>query len=257
MGKNKLARWAELNTFINVIQPETSDVKGQDHSIKGNWRNRIFNNSNPLVLELACGKGEYTLGLAEIFPERNFVGIDIKGARMWRGAKTANEKGFKNTAFLRTRIEFINSFFNEDEADEIWIVFPDPHPGAKNSNKRLTSPWFLNKYRHILKDGGIIHLKTDNTELFRYTENIVRNNNLEILSSTQNIYAQNTDSGPDIRSILSEIYHTEDKLFTAERILAIRTHYEKIFLDTGSNISYLAFRIDKNRPVNEKWEQNT
>ena len=137
VGKNKLARWAELETFGNVIQAGAGHESGEDHPLKGKWRDKIFGNNNPVVLELACGKGEYTLGLATIFPEKNYIGIDIKGARMWRGAKTASEKGLKNTAFLRTRIEFINSFFTKDEVDEIWIVFPDPHNRKRNSNKKI------------------------------------------------------------------------------------------------------------------------
>ena len=152
MGKNKLARWTEFVSYDNVIQPLIRDVAGRDHPIKGRWNSELFKNNNQIVLELGCGKGEYSVGLAENFPDKNFIGIDIKGARMWRGAKTANEKNLPNVAFQRTRIEFINSFFSRDEVDEIWITFPDPHPGARNSNKRLTSPWFLNTYRLFLKD---------------------------------------------------------------------------------------------------------
>ncbi len=159
MGKNKLARWNELSSFENVIQPEIGEVSAKDHHIKGRWNNQMFRNENPLILELGCGKGEYTVGLATMFPENNFIGIDIKGARMWRGAKTSNEQKLSNVAFLRTRIEFINSFFDTDEVDEIWITFPDPHPGGRNSNKRLTSPWFLNIYRQFLKDKGLSILK--------------------------------------------------------------------------------------------------
>jgi len=126
VGKNKLARWTELGSYDNVIQPEIEDISGKDHPIKGRWNQELFKNENPIVLELGCGKGEYTVGLANNFPDNNFIGIDIKGARMWRGAKTANEQKLPNVAFLRTRIEFINSFFSEDEVDEIWITFPDP-----------------------------------------------------------------------------------------------------------------------------------
>ncbi len=151
MGKNKLARWAELGTFENVIQPEAGTQSRTDHRIKGNWNRDIFRNNNPVVLELGCGKGEYTVGLSLLFPECNFIGVDIKGSRMWRGAKTASEQKLKNTAFLRTRIEFIGAFFDTDEVDEIWITFPDPHTGKKNSNKRLTCPWFLNIYRNFLR----------------------------------------------------------------------------------------------------------
>jgi tRNA (guanine-N7-)-methyltransferase len=132
VGKNKLARWAEMGTFSNVIQPETEGLYGKDHPVKGKWRSQIFRNSNPVILELGCGKGEYTLGLSARFPDNNYIGIDIKGARMWRGAKTAFENRIPNVAFLRTRIEYIDSYFAENEVDEIWLTFPDPHPGKHN-----------------------------------------------------------------------------------------------------------------------------
>lgn len=226
MGKNKLARWTELGSFDNVIQPEIEDISGKDHPIKGKWNKKLFKSDNPVVLELGCGKGEYTVGLANNFPFKNFIGIDIKGARMWRGAKTANEYKLPNVAFLRTRIEFINSFFSEDEIDEIWITFPDPHPGGRNSNKRLTSPWFLNCYRHLLKDKGLIHLKTDNKELFNFTNKVLKYNNLEIISSTNDLYSDKTDI-----------------------ILSIQTHYEKVFLNAGLKINYLSFRLDKEKTI--------
>jgi len=228
VGKNKLARWTEFGSYDNVIQPEIGDVSGKDHLIKGKWNKELFKNKNPIVLELGCGKGEYTTGLASRFPENNYIGIDIKGARMWRGAKTANEQKLPNVAFLRTRIEFINSFFSTDEVDEIWITFPDPHPGGRNSNKRLTSPWYLNSYRLFLKDKGLIHLKTDNTELYNFTKTVVNYNNLETILSTNDLYSEKIDN-----------------------ILSIRTHYERIFLDTGLKINYLSFRLD-----NEKIIQN-
>ncbi|HEX2970300.1 MAG TPA: tRNA (guanosine(46)-N7)-methyltransferase TrmB [Bacteroidales bacterium] len=246
MGKNKLARWTELDSFPNVIQPSIDDivepceqeentdirfpsgnVRVKDHSIKGRWNAEIFRNNNPVVLELGCGRGEYTTGLATKFPGKNFIGVDIKGARMWRGAKTSNELKMGNAAFLRTRIEFINSFFAGDEVDEIWITFPDPHPGARNAGKRLTSPWYLNSYRQILKDKGIIHLKTDNKELFTYTAKVVETNSFEILASTTDLY-----SG-DVR----------------DDILSIKTHYEQIFLRSGLKINYISFRLDKNKQV--------
>jgi tRNA (guanine-N7-)-methyltransferase len=226
VGKNKLARWAELGSYDNVIQPEIGEVAGKDHPVKGKWNQEIFKNRNPVVLELGCGKGEYTIGLANNFPENNFIGVDIKGARMWRGAKTANEQKLTNVAFVRTRIEFINSFFAADEVDEIWITFPDPHPGGRNSNKRLTSPWFLNTYRLFLKDNGIIHLKTDNKELYDFTNKVVSFNNLETVVSTNDLYSEKPDN-----------------------VLSIRTHYEKIFLDAGLNINYVSFRLDKEKVI--------
>lgn len=227
MGKNKLARWTELGSYDNVIQPLIGDIAGKDHPIKGKWNLELFKNENPIVLELGCGKGEYTIGLAQNFPSKNFIGIDIKGARMWRGARTSNEQKMTNVAFLRTRIEFIKSFFANDEVDEIWITFPDPHPGGRNSNKRLTSPWFLNSYRYFLKDKGLIHLKTDNSELYDFTNKVIVHNNLDALLSTNDLYSENI----------------------VDNILSIRTHYEKIFLDAGLKINYLVFRLDKEKII--------
>jgi len=226
VGKNKLARWTEFGSYDNVIQPKIEDIAGKDHPIKGRWNAELFKNNNPIVLELGCGKGEYSVGLADKFPDKNFIGIDIKGARMWRGAKTANEQNLPNVAFLRTRIEFINSFFSHDEVDEIWITFPDPHPGGRNSNKRLTSPWYLNSYRIFLKDKALIHLKTDNKELYEFTMRTLAYNNIETIYSTTNLYSgQNSN------------------------ILSIKTHYEKIFLAAGMKITYLSFRLEKNMNV--------
>jgi tRNA (guanine-N7-)-methyltransferase len=229
VGKNKLARWTELTSFDNVIQPEIADVSGKDHPIKGRWNKEIFKNENPVVLELGCGKGEYSIGLSIRFPDKNYIGVDIKGARMWRGAKTSNEEKLPNVAFLRTRIEFVNSFFTTDEVDEIWITFPDPHPGRRNSNKRLTSPWYLNSYRQFLINKGIIHLKTDNTELFNFTKSIVNHNNLEVLFATNDLYSENL---PD-------------------DILSIKTHYEKIFLTARLKINYISFRLDKEKIIED------
>lgn len=226
MGKNKLVRWTELGSYNNVIQPQIEDVSGKDHPIKGKWNKDLFKNGNPITLELGCGKGEYTVGLANNFPHDNFIGIDIKGARMWRGAKTANDQKLPNVAFLRTRIEFINSFFSSDEVDEIWITFPDPHLGGRNSNKRLTSPWFLNSYRLFLKDKGLIHLKTDNKELYDFTCKVLSHNNVKTIISTNDLYKEKIDN-----------------------ILSIRTHYEQIFLDAGLKINYISFRLDKDKII--------
>lgn len=244
MGKNKLARWKELGTFINVIQPGTSEVIQNDHPIRGKWNRELFGNENPIVLELGCGKGEYTVAMSAIFPAKNYIGIDIKGARMWRGAKTANDNGTRNAAFLRTRIEFIDRFFKENEVDEIWITFPDPHPGKRNSNKRLTCPWFLNKYRLLIKDGGTIHLKTDNRDLYDYTRTLVMKNNLEILYDSTDLYGlQDNCSKNNLSANIPE------------NILSIRTHYESIFLKEGLKINYLAFRIDKSKIIRDEWQQ--
>jgi len=240
VGKNKLARWNELGSFDNVIQPAIGDVSAKDHPVKGSWNKDIFKNENPVVLELGCGKGEYTIGLATSFPYNNYIGIDIKGARMWRGAKTADELKLPNVAFLRTRIEFINSFFMTDEIDEIWITFPDPHPGGRNANKRLTSPWFLNIYRQFLKNKGLVHLKTDNTELFKYTKSVVENNDLEMIFATDDLYSEN---------FTDEIVSSHNKSSSGNKILSIRTHYERIFLKEGLKINYLSFRLDKEKII--------
>jgi tRNA (guanine-N7-)-methyltransferase len=225
LGKNKLARWTELDSYNNVIQPEIGEVSGKDHPIKGKWNKEIFKNENPLVLELGCGKGEYSVGLATRFPEKNFIGVDIKGARMWRGAKTSNERKMSNVAFLRTRIEFINSFFSTDEVDEIWVTFPDPHQGLRNANKRLTSPWFLNMYRQFLRNKGFVHLKTDNKELYSYTKSVVELNGLEIDYYSDDLYSTKA----------------------SDEILSIRTHYEQIFLKAGLKIHYLRFRLNNEK----------
>ncbi len=234
MGKNKLARWRELSGFSNVIQPDIKDVTGKDHPLKGRWNKDIFRNDNPIVLELGCGKGEYTIGLAGRFPFNNYIGVDIKGARMWRGARTANEQNIQNVAFLRTRIEFITSFFASDETDEIWLTFPDPFPGRRNSKRRLTSPAFLNLYRRFLKNGGVIHLKTDNTELFSFTQEVIAGNNLTTISSTDDLYSSELDND----------------------ILAIRTHYENIFLNEGIKINYLSFRLEKETHIHDQRKEN-
>jgi tRNA (guanine-N7-)-methyltransferase len=251
VGKNKLARWIELGSYANVIQPETGDISAKDHPLKGNWNKEFFKHENPVILELGCGKGEYTIGLAARFPSSNYIGIDIKGARMWRGAKSGNEMKLDNVAFLRTRIEFISSFFLTDEVDEIWITFPDPHPGGSNSNKRLTSPWFLNKYRMFLKNKGLVHLKTDNTELFNYTKTVIENNDLEMTFATNDLYSGSfiIETRPSGDNLLAENPVRQNSV--SEEILSIKTHYEKIFLGEGSKINYLSFMLEKGKTIKD------
>jgi tRNA (guanine-N7-)-methyltransferase len=251
VGKNKLARWNEFGSFDNVIQPVIGEISAKDHPVKGNWNKNIFKNENPVILELGCGKGEYTIGLATGFPDNNYIGIDIKGARMWRGAKTSNELKLSNVAFLRTRIEFINSFFSTDEVDAIWITFPDPHPGGKNFNKRLTSPRFLNCYRQFLKNKGLVHLKTDNAELFKYTSKVVENNNLEVICSTSDLYAENLKIETISSLNKSPSGDLGENNSIPVDILSIRTHYEKIFLKEGLKINYLSFRLDKEKIIED------
>jgi len=227
MPKRKLLKFAEIKTFANVFQPEIKINLQTDFELKGKWAEKYFGNENQIVLELGCGKGEYTVGLAEKYPQKNFIGIDIKGARIWRGAKTAIEKKLNNVAFVRTKIDIINSFFSENEVDEIWITFPDPQPTKQN--KRLSSAYFINYYRKILKNCGIVHLKTDSRLLHFYTLKLLENNNINPIFSTHNLY----NSG-----------YSDD-------ILSIKTHYEQIFLNEGKNITYIKFELDKNKVINE------
>lgn len=259
MAKNKLAKWNELASLDNVIQPEIGAVAANDHPVKGHWGEKIFKNSNPIVIELGCGKGEYSVGLAKRFPEKNYIGVDIKGARMWRGAKTSNEDNLKNVAFLRTRIEFVNSFFDSDEVSEIWITFPDPHPGGKNYNKRLTSSWFLNKYRSFLNNKATIHLKTDNQELYNYTKTLLIYNEIEIIAETNNLYSVNnvTESDPCLGLAATDPQQfpidkqTEIINKIPKEILSIRTHYENLFLKKGMKITYISFKLDKEKIIKD------
>lgn len=229
MGKNKLRKWAEMENYSHVIQPRFEDVFRKDHELKGKWNEVFFGNNNPLILELGCGKGEYTVGMARLFPEKNFLGIDIKGARMWKGAMMAKNQSLNNVGFLRTRIELIESFFDRDEVNEIWLTFPDPQLKKRRNKKRLTGSRFLNNYRSLLKKGGLIHLKTDSSELYNYTLNLIKKNNLEIINNSADLHSE---KDPD------------------ENLL-IRTHYEQMFLDAGKKINYICFRIDNNKPVIE------
>jgi tRNA (guanine-N7-)-methyltransferase len=220
MAKNKLNRFREMTTFKRVFQPDIN-FHSPDHPLKGTWHNTVFENQNPIVIEAGCGRGEYTVALAEKYPNKNFIGIDIKGARIWRGAKTANEQNMLNAAFLRTRMELIGKFFAENEISEIWVTFPDPQPRESKENVRLISPAFINLYKKFLKPGAIIHLKTDNKPLFDYALSIVTDANYKIITATDNLYAQD-DVAID---------------------LLIKTTYEKKFLAQGFNICYLSFVV--------------
>ncbi len=221
MGKGKLAKFAEMETFSNVFQYPFSVVDNVPFEMKGHWREQYFKNNHPVVLELGCGKGEYTVELARLYPEMNFIGVDIKGARMWTGAKQALEAGLKNVAFLRTNIEIIDRFFAESEVQEIWLTFSDPQ--MKNAHKRLTSTFFLNRYRKFLVDGGIVHLKTDSNFLFTYTTCMVKENKLPVVFSTE------------------DLYHTEGLDEETHKILSIQTYYESMWIERGLNIRYMKF----------------
>lgn len=213
MGKDKLRRFAEIETFSNVLQLDAGKP------FKGEWSSNFFKNDNPVVLELACGKGEYTVTLAVLFPQKNFIGIDYKGNRIWRGAKTAIEDGVTNVAFIRMQIENLVDYFAPGEVDEIWITFPDPQPQLSREKKRLTSPRFLTMYRKILKPGGFVNLKTDNDQLHAYTaEQIVK------FELNQHIRTE-------------DLYHSEH----ADEVLSIKTYYEKKYLKHNKNINYLKF----------------
>ncbi|MBK6443956.1 MAG: tRNA (guanosine(46)-N7)-methyltransferase TrmB [Bacteroidetes bacterium] len=220
MGKDKLRRFAENETFPNLIQPLMT-YPPLDHELKGKWHENFFHNQAPIVLELGCGRGEYTVNLAEKFPEKNFIGIDWKGARLWRGAKTGVESQIKNMAFLRIQIENIASFFGPDEVDEIWITFPDPHLRERDDQKRLTSHRFLNLYRQFLKPNGFVNLKTDSRFLYDFTIEVIQDQNLPIKIQTEHLYQ-------------SEY---------ADDVLSIKTTYEKIWLKEGLNICYLKFSL--------------
>jgi len=219
-SKNKLKRFKENETFSNVIQPKREEVL-EGFQLKGNWKD-FFKNDQPIVLELGCGKGEYTVGLAQRNPNKNYIGIDIKGARFWRGAKQALKEKLDNVAFLRTQIELIDLLFAENEVDEVWITFPDPQIKYKRTKHRLTNPVFLKKYRQILKPGGIVHLKTDSGFMHGYTLGLLQGQGCEILYSNHDVY-KNAGSPAEV--------------------LEIRTFYENQYLDRGKPITYIQFRI--------------
>ena len=224
MGKNKLARFAENKILPNVFQP-TREEALNNYPLKGKWRSEVFKNENPIVLELGCGKGEYSVGLAKSFPEKNFIGIDIKGARFWFGAKEAVEKNLNNVAFLRTQIELVDCFFDHDEVDEIWITFPDPQIKYRRTKHRMTHPAFLDRYKKILKKDGIVHLKTDSEFLHGYTLGLLQGQGHEIISAHHDIYgAPEYEPGTPL-------------------LREIKTYYEGLFSAKGKTITYIKFRI--------------
>lgn len=225
MAKNKIRRFAEMKTFNCVFEPTMEDVKTGDYLFKEKWNEMYFRNNNPLVLELGCGKGEYTLGLGKKYTKKNFLGVDIKGSRMWCGAKVVEEEKLPNIAFLRTRIEFIDLFFGTNEVDEIWLTFSDPQP--KKENKRLSSPVFIDKYKKFLKKDGVIHLKTDSDLLYEYTLEVCKEQKFKILEQTDDVYGKYIHS-----NILPE----------KKELLQIKTFYEQIFSNKGFTIKYLSFK---------------
>lgn len=218
MGKNKLAKFAELETFHHVFQvPSSTLLSGEGFSLKGKWNVDFFKNDNPIVLELGCGKGEYTVELAKQFPDKNYIGVDIKGARLWTGAKESYVQEMKNVAFIRTNIEMIEHFFAKNEVSEIWLTFPDPQ--MKKTTKRLTATNFIQHYLKFLKEDGIVHLKTDSPFMYGYTCEMVEKNNLKVVQK------------------LDDIYGTKN----VDKILDIKTYYEQQWLERGLKIKYISF----------------
>lgn len=220
-SKNKLKRFKENETFINVIQPQRDDIKS-GFALKGDWKS-YFKNDNPIVLELGCGKGEYTIGLAKLNADKNYIGIDIKGARFWRGAKTAIEEGLTNVAFLRTQIELIDQLFDVNEIAEIWITFPDPQIKFKRTKHRLTNKEFLSKYKKILVPGGMVNLKTDSEFMHGYTLGLLHGLGLDIVYANHDVYKN--EGSP-------------------QEVLKIQTFYEKQYLVKGKPITYVQFKVD-------------
>lgn len=218
MGKNKLAKFAQMEGYPHVFQYPWAKISQEPFPLKGRWHEDFFGNNKPIVLELGCGKGEYAVGLAERFPDKNFVGIDIKGARMWTGAKASHERGMSNVAFLRTEIELLQHFFAEGEVEEIWITFPDPQ--MKKLSKRLTSTSFIGRYLSVLRPEGIVHLKTDSPFLYGYTKAMIEANSFELLQGSDDLYSGQLHSD----------------------ILDIKTYYETQWLARGLTIKYLQFR---------------
>jgi tRNA (guanine-N7-)-methyltransferase len=219
---SKLEKFEELETFSNCFKFFFENIPA-GFAVKGEWRNTLFHNQNPIVLELGCGKGEYTIGLAQKHPEKNFIGVDIKGNRIWTGAKSAIDNKLQNVGFLRTRIDFIDHCFAPNEVDEIWITFPDPQPQKTRERKRLTHPMFLGRYRKFLKKDGIVHLKTDSTSFYEYTLQVIKEENLPLLWHTNDLY----------------------KNCPADRqeLITIKTYYEALFTAKGEDIKYVCFRL--------------
>jgi tRNA (guanine-N7-)-methyltransferase len=221
-SKNKLKRFRENETFENVFQPTREELVNKSYALKGNWNTSFFKNNNPLILELGCGKGEYSVALAQKYQNKNFIGIDIKGARFWRGAKTAVEDKIPNIAFLRTQIELIEYAFDENEVDEIWITFPDPQIKYKRTKHRMTNSEFLQKYRKVLKKDGIVNLKTDSEFMHGYTLGLLHGEGHEVLYSNHDVYKQ--EGSPD-------------------EVTSIQTFYEAQYLEQNKPITYIRFKI--------------
>ncbi len=227
MAKKKREHFAEMKTFTFVFEPESEEMMRDNHPLKGRWNQDVFENPNPISIELGCGKGEYTLALARMYPDRNFIGIDIKGARLWRGCRTAHEEGLTNVAFLRVKIEFVHHFFGPDEVEQIWLTFSDPQPKDRKGTKRINSHHFMGRYSRFLNANGEIHVKTDSPLLYETTLRTVREGNHEIIEQTDNLY------GPDFENF------DEDQ----RTILHVKTFYEEKFLKLHQPIHYVRFKL--------------
>jgi len=222
-SKNKLKRFKENENFTNVLQPSREEIVEKSFSLKGKWAKDFFKNDQPIVLELGCGKGEYCIGLAQMFPEKNFLGIDIKGARFWRGAKTALEEDLDNVGFLRTQIELIDRIFEKNEIDEIWITFPDPQIKYKRTKHRLTNTEFLQKYKYILKEEGIVNLKTDSEFMHGYTLGLLHGEGHEVIDANHDVYKNE---------------------YSPKEVVGIQTFYEKQYLEQNKRITYIKFKVN-------------
>ncbi len=225
MAKKKLKKFAELNTFSHVIQP-TSPTREGHFFLRGRWKEDFFHNKSPLILEIGCGRGEYTVALGRKYPEQNFIGIDIKGDRMWTGAKAALEEGLHNVAFLRIQAQHINAFFGPDEVQGIWLTFPDPQARESRKNKRLSSPEFLQSYKQMLSEDSPIHLKTDNARLYHYTLQVIHEGKHNLHFATDDLYREST---------------VEEEI-----VKRVQTRYEKMFLDRDMPIHYVKWSLQKN-----------
>lgn len=229
MGKGKLEKFAMISEYENCVEPTTEEAMRTGVEMQGKWHQSFFKNNNPITVELACGGGEYTVGLAELYPDKNFIGVDIKGNRIWKGATRAIEKGLNNVGFLRTRINFIDNCFAEGEVDELWITFPDPQKKKNRRRNRLTNTIFLNRYKKILKPGGKLRLKSDSGFFYEFTKEVIAEEGLEVAFDCDNIYKDYTP------------HHPETAL---SKELEIKTFYEKMWLEQGKTIKYIEYYLD-------------
>lgn len=227
MGKGKLKKWNENKTFGHVFEPPLQDAVDGHDFMKGEWKEKVFKNDHPITLELGCGKGEYTLGMARRYPERNFIGIDIKGHRFWRGAKLSDREGLTNVAFLRTRLEFVNRYFAENEVSEIWITFSDPQPKDEKGSKRITGPKFVEMYKQLIKSGSFINVKTDSDLLYEWTLEQYKEHKYDIILESSDVYG--------------ELVHRVDE--SLSDLLHIQTFYEQMWLEMGKTIKFIQIRV--------------